>query len=74
MGSNTQPTADQVEALRRYAAAHGRTWKAQLHQAWMTGQYDAGDYDSTLQCIRNQFGPSWLVRFSFNKFSIKEVK
>jgi len=63
----TKPTPDQLEALRRYSKAHGRTWKSKLNHAWITGQYDPSDFGSTLQCIRNQFGPSWLVRFSFKE-------
>ncbi len=54
------PTEEQIEALRAYAKEHGRTWKADLNHDWMTGQAFGA-----LQQIRNQFGPSWLVRFSF---------
>ena len=67
-GSKTNPTPDQLEALRQYAEDHGRTWKAQLNRAWMTGPYGDNDHGNPLQCVRNQFGPSWLVRFSFKKY------
>jgi hypothetical protein len=67
---NNKPTTEQIEALRKYAAGNGRCWKSQLHDAWMAGGYDAstGSYiDGPLQQIRNQFGPSWLMRFSLTK-------
>jgi transposase-like protein len=38
-----------------------------LREAWMTGQYYLADDEGTLQRIRNNFGPSWLVRFSLSK-------
>jgi hypothetical protein len=53
------PTAEQIEVLRAYAKEHGRTWKADLNRDWMTGKACG-----PLQQIRNQLGPSWLVRFS----------
>jgi hypothetical protein len=56
------PTHEQIEALRQYAAEHGRNWKSQLNADWMNGQSSG-----PLQQIRNQFGPSWLVRFQLPK-------
>ena len=55
-------TAEQLAALRDYADSHGRTWKAQLNFEWMTGTARG-----TLQQIRNQFGPTWLMRFKLPK-------
>ena len=58
---------EQIECLKRFAAANGRNWKQVLRDAWMAGGYDAasGQYiDGPLQQIRNTFGPSWLTRFS----------
>lgn len=52
------PTTEQLFALIVYANGHGRSWKSQLRNDWMTGRV-TGD----LQQIRNQFGPSWLARF-----------
>jgi hypothetical protein len=52
------PTAAQLSALVCYATGHGRTWKSQLNDDWMNGRAEG-----ELQQIRNQFGPSWLVRF-----------
>ncbi len=53
-------TQNQLEALRQYAAEHGRTWKAALNHDWMTGQ-TVGE----LQQVRNTFGPTWLAHFKF---------
>jgi hypothetical protein len=63
---NNKPTAEQIQALRTFAAANGRTWKSKLNEAWMSGRYN--DYSGTersdlLQQVRNNLGPSWLVRF-----------
>jgi hypothetical protein len=62
-----QPTAEQIEALHRFAAANGRRWKSELSTVWMNGAYNyavlGGADPGLLQQIRNTFGPSWLVRF-----------
>jgi hypothetical protein len=55
-------TPEQLAALRAYAAEHGRTWKSQLNDDWMNGRASG-----PLQQIRNQFGPSWLLRFRLPK-------
>ncbi len=55
-----QPTRDQLRALVAFAKENGRTWKSQLNQEWMNGCV----YNTDLIHVRNQFGPSWLVRFS----------
>lgn len=57
-------TLEQLTALRLFASAHGRNWKSELRQAWMTGNYPTGSTLPYLQQIRNEFGPTWLVRFS----------
>lgn len=61
--------ADQLAALRTFADANGRDWKSKLNHAWMSGRYR--EYNGTneyglLQQVRNTFGPSWLVKFSFD--------
>jgi hypothetical protein len=53
-----EPTAAQLAAVRAYATEHGRTWKRQLLEDWMTGRCQA-----ELQQLRNAFGPSWLAQF-----------
>jgi hypothetical protein len=60
------PNAEQLEALKQFAASNGRTWKSALRHAWETGDYGVIQYTNQaayLQQIRNSFGPSWLVRF-----------
>lgn len=51
---------DELDALRTYAARHGRCWKQALRQAWM----DASE-PGILQALRNaaHFGPRGLNRF-----------
>jgi hypothetical protein len=58
-----EPTAEQWAALRAYAAAHGRTWKAQLRAEWMDACQGIPDLEqqALLQQVRNQFGPRWLM-------------
>jgi hypothetical protein len=58
----------QLDALRAFADANGRTWKSKLNLAWSTGRYcdyNGADDDGSLQQVRNTFGPSWLRTFSF---------
>jgi hypothetical protein len=56
-------TAEQLTAIQRWAEQHGRTWKATLRKAWITGDYDTFEDSNYLQQIRNTFGPSWLIAF-----------
>jgi len=62
-----KPSQEQMDALRAFARANGRTWKAALRDLWMNGVYNyavMGDADSAcLQQIRNTFEPTWLCRF-----------
>lgn len=65
-GPGKQPTREQLEALRVFAAHNGHNWKSALRFCWETGRYK--DFNGTerqdlLQQVRNSFGPSWLVRF-----------
>ena len=60
--SRRTPTPDQMTALQAYAAEHGHTWKSQLNDDWMNGRASG-----PLQQVRNQFGPSWLIRFRLPK-------
>jgi hypothetical protein len=51
-------TSEQVAALQGFAAYAGRTWKAQILQAWM--------YQSIpghIAALRNSHGPSWLKTY-----------
>lgn len=58
------PTGEQVEALKQFAAANGRTWKSELNNLWMNGAYNyavlGGADPALLQQVRNEFGPTWL--------------
>lgn len=53
-------TADQLQALQVYAAQHGRTWKSQLLDLWMSGKNENA---GALRQVRNNFGPRWLMKF-----------
>jgi hypothetical protein len=53
-------TSAQLKSLEEYSVQHGRNWKACLRNDWENGR----SYGE-LQQIRNTFGPTWLVRFSF---------
>lgn len=54
-------TPEQADAIRSYAAQHGRTWKDQLLTDWLNAgsRTYRGEW-CYLQQIRNQKGPSWL--------------
>ena len=67
--TNEQPTKEQLAALRAFAREEGRCWKEALSNAWMTGAYPwhARMRSGYLQQVRNQLGPSWLVRFKLGK-------
>lgn len=65
------PNAEQIQALKQFAAANGRTWKSELRDLWMNGAYNyavlGGADPACLQQVRNEFGPSWLARFSLKQ-------
>ena len=69
LGPRYTLTADQLDVLRTFAKANGRSWKSKLNVAWSTGRYNdypgTDDY-GTLQEIRNMFGPSWLVKLQID--------
>jgi hypothetical protein len=57
-------TADQARALGWFAKKNGRTWKSQLNLMWQDGR-DADQIDGhLLRQVRNNLGPSWLIRTS----------
>lgn len=60
-------TDAQYKALEAVYEHYGRLWKSRLRQSWETGKYTyfLQEYQSELQQIRNDFGPSWLTRFRF---------
>ncbi len=61
------PSTEQIEALKEFAAIHGRNWKSVLREAWMDGNYHGFQKDWLLQQIRNTFGPSFLIGFRLDK-------
>jgi len=69
-------TVEQLAALRTFAQDNGRNWKRELNHAWSTGDWshDYADNSGLLQQVRNTFGPSWLVKFSFNNSKTHGMK
>jgi hypothetical protein len=63
-----EPTVEQWEAIKTYAARHGRTWKESLRQDWMQACANVDpEIAGYLQQIRNTFGPRWLNLLDINK-------
>jgi hypothetical protein len=63
---------DQIEALKMAVRIHGRNAKAAIRRAWFNGNYRAeclDDCSGSLQCLRNDFGPSWLCRISLKSLT-----
>lgn len=58
-----QPTPEQVEALRQFAAKYGPRWKLELQLQWQTGADDREPNSHLLRQVRNQCGPKWLGTF-----------
>lgn len=57
------PNAEQLEALKQYAAWAGSRWKASLRTDWFrAGSLWDGPYH-LLHQLRNNLGPSWLAQF-----------
>jgi hypothetical protein len=60
-------TPKQEAALIRFARDNGRSWKRELNLMWFDGR-DANEPDGGyLRQIRNQFGPSWLLKYRLPK-------
>jgi hypothetical protein len=56
-------TKEQAAALIRFSRSNGRSWKRELNMAWSNGS-DAYEPDGChLREVRNQFGPSWLIKY-----------
>lgn len=56
------PTAEQLAAVAAFAARHGRTWRADLAAAWLSGTDAAAPGGHLLRQVRNTYGPRWLRR------------
>lgn len=57
------PNAEQLAAIDRFAADHGRFWKRELRNAWVTGRDLKHPDGALLRQVRNRFGPSWLETY-----------
>ena len=55
-------TEEQAAAIQAYAEVHGKNWKKQLLDDWLTGK-DASRPNGHLRQVRNQFGPKWLEEY-----------
>jgi hypothetical protein len=56
--------AEAIAILAQVKSKLGRNYKRAIRSAWYDGDYDGeglGEWDSSLQRIRNTFGPTWLV-------------
>lgn len=61
-------TAEEVNALRLFAALNGRYWKAALRAIWeTTNRRNWDDAETILYRLRNSHGPAWLSRFRLPK-------
>lgn len=58
LAGGQQLTAEELDAIRAFAARHGRYWKAELRNQWMKASARP-----ILHNLRNRLGPSWLVSF-----------
>ena len=59
---NEQLTANELEAIKGYAAWAGPKWKHRLSIDWMNAGSRFSGY-GPLQAVRNRLGPRWLVKF-----------
>lgn len=62
-----EPDAEELDALQRFANAHGRLWKQELSNVYWYNARLWRDYGrpndevgAILHGIRNDFGPTWL--------------
>jgi hypothetical protein len=57
----------ELDALRKWAAEYGRTWKEALRCAWMGCRYNGlpmvDKEGPTLRMLRNELGGDWLAKF-----------
>lgn len=56
-------TQEQIAAIELFARVHGRRWKSHLLRVWESGHYGFADRSDLLQQVRNNLGPSWLIKF-----------
>lgn len=56
------PNPEQIQALRDFRDRHGRFWKRELQELWITGADANQPNGGLLRQVRNNFGPLWLHR------------
>jgi hypothetical protein len=60
----TDPTSEELIALREYAERKGSDWKEQLEADWRHGrEVNAISDGHLLRRVRNNFGPKWLINY-----------
>lgn len=62
MSSLNDLNAQQHERLLAFKAEHGRTWKFKLLVMWANAQDAQQEDGHLLRQIRNDLGPSWLIK------------
>lgn len=67
MANTHKATAADIQALKAFAARHGRYWKRTLSDMWMNGRDENEPNGAALRDIRNRLGPSWLHNFRLLK-------
>lgn len=55
-------TLEQIDALKRFKASYGRTWKSQLNTLWFSGRDERQADAGLLRQVRNSIGPSGLLK------------
>lgn len=60
-------TAGEVKAIQDYAAEKGRNWKDALRDDWYYARRPG-----YLQSIRNEFGPTWLMKLKLKDLDNEE--
>ncbi len=59
----TQPTQEQLDALKRFQDKVGHHWKAELRVLWEQGYPQDFEDAGLLQQLRNNLGPRWLTAY-----------
>jgi hypothetical protein len=63
----TEPTPEQLQALKAFAFKYGKQWKSHLAERWLDGR-DAQEPDGhLLRQVRNRLGPRWLERYQLQR-------
>lgn len=60
----SNPTPEQIEALRKFAKHHGPAWRTVLLHAWASGEDTRCEDGHLLRQLRNQVGPQGLKKLN----------